>query len=38
MKYIAVRHNLTAFAPLKKARSPPGNIAATRLYYTTQIK
>ena len=38
MKYIAVRHDLTAFEPSKKARSPPGRIAATRLYYTVQIK
>jgi len=38
MKYIAARHNPTAFEPSKKARLPPGRIAATRLYYTTQIK
>ena len=31
MKYIAIRHDLTAFEPSKKARSPPGRIAATRL-------
>ena len=37
MKYIAVRHGLTAFEPSKKARSPPGRIGAMRLYYTTQI-
>ena len=38
MKYIAARHNPTAFDLSKKARPPPGRITATRLYYTTQIK
>ena len=38
MKYIAVRHDATAFEPSKKAHPPPGRIAAMRLYYTTQIK
>ena len=36
MKYIPVRHDLTEFEPSKKARSPPGRIAATRLYYKYQ--
>ena len=38
MKYLTARHNPTAFEPSKKARSPSGRSAATRLYYTTQIK
>ena len=34
MVYTAIRHNLTAVNLSKKARSPPGTIAATSMYYT----
>ena len=37
MKYTAIRHNLTALDLSKKARSPPGGIAAMKLYYTMQV-
>lgn len=37
MKYIAIRHNLTALDLSKKARPPHGGIAAMELYYTMQV-
>ena len=38
MKNTVIRHNLTALDLSKKARPPPGGTAATKLYYTMQIK
>ena len=37
MRYIAIRCNLTALDLSKKARPPPGGIAAMKLYYTMQV-
>ncbi len=37
MEYTAIRHNLAVLDLSKKARPPPGGIAAMKLYYTMQI-
>ncbi len=37
MKYIVIRHNLTILDLSKKARPPPGETAAIKLYYTMQV-
>ena len=38
MKHTTIRRNLIILDLSKKARSPPGRIAGTRLYYTMQIE
>jgi hypothetical protein len=37
MKHTTIRRNLIILNLSKKARSPPGRIAAMKLYYTMQI-
>ena len=37
MKYTTIRRNLTALDLSKKARPPPGGIAAMKLYDTMQV-
>lgn len=38
MKHILIRQNQTRLDPSKKARPPPGNIAAMSMNYTPTLK